>query len=143
MEYSNDMQNVYKNIEDYNPEKKRKILIVFDDMIADMINNKRLNPIVTELLIRDRKLNISIVFITQSYFKVPKDVRLNSTHFFIMKIPNKRELQKTALNHSSDIDFKDFVNIFKKYNEEPYSFLVNDTTLQSDDPLRFRKNLLG
>ena len=143
MEYSNNMQDVYKNIEDYNPEKKRKILIVFDDMIADMINNKRLNPIVTELLIRDRKLNISIVFITQSYFKVPKDVRLNSTHFFIMKIPNKRELQKTALNHSSDIDFKDCVNIFKKYNEEPYSFLVNDTTLQSDDPLRFRKNLLG
>ena len=81
IEYSNDMQDVYKNIEDYNPGKKRKILIVFDDMIADMINNKKLNPIVTELLIRGRKLNISIVFITQSYFKVPKDIRLNSTHF--------------------------------------------------------------
>ena len=74
-------------------------------MIADMINNNKLNPIVTELFIRGRKLNISIVFITQSYFKVPKDVRLNSTHFFIMKIPNKRELQQIALNHSSDIDF--------------------------------------
>ena len=86
MEYSNDMQDVYKNIEDYNPGKKRKILIVFDDMIADMINEERLNPIVTELFIRGRKLNISIVFITQSYFKVPKDFRLNSTHFFIMKI---------------------------------------------------------
>ena len=82
MEYSNDMQDVYKNIEDYNPGKKRKILIVFDDTIADMINNKKLNPIVTELFIRGRKLNISIVFITQSYFKVSKDVRLNSTHFF-------------------------------------------------------------
>ena len=105
IEYSNDMQDVYKNIEDYNPNKKGKILIVFDDMIADMINNKRLNPIVTELFIRGRKLGISIVFITQSYFKVPKDVRLNSTHFFIMKIPNKRELQQIALNHSSDIDF--------------------------------------
>ena len=93
MEYSNDMQDVYKSIEDYNPTKKRKILIVFDDMIADMINNNKLNPIVTELFIRGRKLNISIVFIMQSYFKVPKDVRLNSTHFFIMKIPNKRELQ--------------------------------------------------
>ena len=81
MEYSNDMQDVYKNIEDSNPIKKRKILIVFDDMIADMINNNNLNPIVTELVIRGRKLNISIVFITQSYFKVPKDVRLNSTHF--------------------------------------------------------------
>ena len=109
MEKSNDMQDVYKNIEDYNPIKKRKILIVFDDMIADMIKS---NPIVTALFIRGRKLNISIVFITQSYFKVPKDVRLNSTHFFIMKIPNKRELQQIALNHSPDIDFKDFLNIY-------------------------------
>ena len=131
MEYSNDMQDVYKNTEDYNPMKKRKILIVFDDMIADMINNNKLNPIVTELFIRGRKLNISIVFITQSYFKVPKDVRLN---FFIMRIPNKRELQQIALNHSSDIDFKDFMNIYKKCTTEPYSFLVNDTTLPSDDP---------
>ena len=80
MEHSNDMQDVYKNIEDYNPNKKRKVLIVFNDMIADMINNKRLNPIMTELFIRGRKFGISIAFITQSYFKVPKDVRLNSTH---------------------------------------------------------------
>ena len=80
--------------------------------MADMINNKKLNPIVTELFIRGRKLNISIVFIMQSYFKVPMDVRLNSTHFFIMKIPNKRELQQIALNHSSDIDFNDFMNFF-------------------------------
>ena len=76
-----------------------------------MINNNKLNPIVTKLFIGGIKLNISIVFITQSYFKVAKDVRLNSTHFFIMKIPNKRELQQIALNHSSDIDFKDFMNI--------------------------------
>ena len=137
MEYSNDMQDVYKNIEDYNPIKKRK------DMIEDMINNNKLNSIVTELEIRGRKLNISIVFITQSYFKVPKDFRLNSTHFFIMKIPNERELQQIALNHSSDIDFKDFMNIYKKYTKESYSFFVNDTTLPSDDPLRFRKNLFG
>ena len=99
IEYSNDMQDVHKNIDDYNPKKKRKILIVFNDMITDMINNKKLNPVVTELFIRGRKLNISIVFNTQSYFKVPKDVRLNSTHFFIMKIPNKRELQQIASNH--------------------------------------------
>ena len=105
MEYSNDMQDVYRNIEDYNPRKNRKVLITFDDMIADMINNKKLNSIVTESFISGRKLNISIVFITQSYFKVSKDVRLNSTHFFFMKIPNKRELQQIALNHSSDIDF--------------------------------------
>ena len=107
------MQDIYKNIEDYNPNKKRKILIVFDDMTAGIINNKRLNSIVTELFIRGRKLNIPIVFITQLYFKMPKDVRLNSTHFFIMKIPNKRKLQQTALNHLSGVDFKDFMKIYK------------------------------
>ena len=139
IEYSNDMQDVYNAIENYNPNKKRKILIVFDDMIADMINNKKLNPVVTELFIRGRKLNISIAFITQSYNKVPKDVRLNSTHFFIMKIPNRRELQQIALNHSSDIDFKDFMKIYKKCTTEPYSFLVNDTALPSDDPLIYNK----
>ena len=122
IEYSNDMQDVYKNIEDYNPEKKRKVLIIFDDMIADMINNKRLNRIVTELFIRGRKLDIYVVFITQSYFKVPKDVRLNSTQFFIMKIPNKRELQQTALSHSSDINFKGFMKIYRKCTAEPYFF---------------------
>ena len=142
MEYSNDMLDVYKDIENYNPDKKRKVLIVFDDMIANMVNNKKLNPIVTDLFIRDRKRNVSIVFITQSYFKVPKDVRLNPTYLFLMIIPNKRELQQIALNHSSDIDSKDFMKIYKKYTAEPYSFVVNDTTLPSDDPLRFRKNLL-
>ena len=109
IEYLDDMQDVYKNIDEYNTVKERKVLTVFDDMIADMINNKKVNSIVTDLFIRGRKLNISLVFITQSYFKVPKDVRLNSTHFFIMKIPNKRELQQIALNHSSDIDTKDFI----------------------------------
>ena len=91
IEYSNDIQDVYKNIEEYNIGKKRKILIVFDDMIAYMINNGKQNPVVTELL-RGRRLTNSIVFITQSCFKMPKDVRLNSTHFFITKIPNKREV---------------------------------------------------
>ena len=142
MEYSNDMQDVYKNIEDYDLDKKRKVLIVFDDMIADMINNEKLDSVVTELFIRGRKLNIYIVFITQSYFKLPKDVRLNPTHFFIMKIPNKGELRQTASNHSSDIGFKDFLKIYKKCTAEPYSFLVDDTTLPSDNPLMFRKNLL-
>ena len=88
----NDMRNVYKKINYYNPDKENKILIVFDDMIADMIHNKKLNSIVTELFIRGRKLNISLVFITQSYFKVPKDVALNTTHFLFSKIPNRREL---------------------------------------------------
>ena len=129
MEYSNDMQYVYKNMEEYNPGKKHKVLIVFDDMITDMINNKRINPKVTELFIRAKNLNIFIVFITQSCFKVPKDVRLNSTHFFIMKIPNKRELQQIATDHSSDTDFKDFMKIYKKCTAEPYCFSVNAITL--------------
>ena len=116
------MQDVYKNIEEYNIGNKSKILIVFDDMIADMINNKKLNSIITKLFIRERKLNISLVFIAQSYFKVSKDVRLNSTHFFIMKISNKRELQQIALNHSSNIGFKDFIKIYKKCTAEPYFF---------------------
>ena len=94
-------------------------------MIAAIINNKKLNPVVTELFIKDRKISISIVFITQSYFKVPKNVRLNSIHIFIMKILNKRELQQMVLNHSSDIDFKDFINIYKKCTAETYSFLLN------------------
>ena len=138
IEYSNnDMIDVYQSINYYNPNKKNKIFIVFDDMIADMNNNRKLNSIVTEFFTRCRKLNISLVVITQSYFKVPKDVRLNTAHVFIMKILNKRELQQIALNHSSDIDYKDFVNIYKKCTDEPYSFLVNDTTLSSDNPLRF------
>ena len=112
-------------------------------MIADMINNKKLNSIVTQLFIRGRKLNIPLVFITQSYFKVSKDVRLTSTHFSTMKIPNKRELQQIALNHSSDLNAKDFINIYKKYTAKPYSFLVNDTTLASDNPLGCRKNLFN
>ena len=132
IEYSNDMHDVYKNIDDYNPDKENKILIVFDDMIADMINNKKLNSIVTELFIRGRKLNISLVFITQSYFRVPKDVRRNTTLFFIAKILNKKELQQTAINHSSDISTEDFIKIHKKYTAEPYSFLVNDTMLASE-----------
>ena len=110
-------------------------------MIADIIKNKNLNSIVTELLIRGRKSSISLVFTTQSYFKVPKDVRLNTTHFFIAKIPNKRELQQIAINHSSDISTKDFINIYRECTGKPYSFLVIDTTLASDNPLRFRKIL--
>ena len=90
-------------------------------MIADMINNIKLNPIATELFIRTRRLNISFAFIAQSYFKVPKEVRPNTTHFFIMTIRNKRELQRIVINHSY-ADFKDFINNFKSYTAEPYSF---------------------
>ena len=101
----------------------------------------KLKTIVTELFIKGRKLNSSLVFITQSYFSVPRNIRLNSTHYFIMKIPSERELQQIAFNHSSNINFKNFMNICKKYITKPYSFLVIDTTLASDNLLRIRKNL--
>ena len=143
-EYSNDMHDVYKNIDSYNLDKENEILIVFDDMIPDMIHNKKLNSIVTELLIRRRKLNISIAFITHiSYFKVPIDVRLNTSHAFLAKIPDKRQLQQIAINHSSGISTKDFASIYRKCTPEPYSFLVNDTTPAWNNPLRLRKSLFN
>ena len=110
------MPDVYKNIEEYNLAKTRKVLIIFDNIIADMINNIKLNPVVTELFIRGRKLSISIVFITQSYFKVPKDVTLNKTYFLVFKI------QQLALNYSSDVDFKGFMKIYKKYTAKSIFF---------------------
>ena len=134
IECSNTMDDVYENINDYNLTRKRKILIVFDEIIAD-ISNKKFQADVKELFIRCRKLNISLVFILQSYFPVPKEVRLNSTHYLIMKINNKRELQNTTINHSVDIDYKDFMNIYKKYTKESFS------TLPASDHLRFRENL--
>ena len=114
IECSNTMDDVYENINDYNPSRKRKILIVFDCMIADIMTNKKFQAIIKELFIRCRKLNISLVFITQSYFSVPKDVRLNSTHYLIMKINNRKELQNIAINHSADINYKDFMKIYRE-----------------------------
>ena len=134
------MHDVYENIHDYNSSRKRKILIVFDDMITNIITNKEFQVIIKELFIICRKLNISLVFITQSYFSVPKDVRLNSTHYSIMKI-NKRELQNIAINHSADIDYQDFIKIYGRCTKEPYNFLTIDITLSASDPLRFRKKL--
>ena len=138
---SNTMNDVYENIDLYNPNRQRKVLTVSDDMIADIMTNKKFQPIIKELFIRCRKINILLVFITQSYFSVPKDVRLNSTHCLIMKINNKRELQNIAINHSADIDYKDFIKVYGKYTKEPYNFLTIDTTLPSTNTLRFRKNL--
>ena len=120
------MDNIYKNVEEYNPNKKSKLLIIFGDIIADMLSNKKRNSIVTELFIKSRELNISFVFIRQSFFKVPKDVRLNDTHFYIKKIENKREFQQTVNNHSSDMGF---INFFKKCSTKPYSYLVIDANL--------------
>ena len=138
--YSNTMGDVYNNTDDYNPRRKRKNLIVFHDVIADINTNKQFQVVIKELFIRWRKLNITFAFITQSYILVPKDARLNSTHYLIMKIHNKTELQNIASNHSADNDYKDFMNIYRKCTKEPYSFLTIDTTLPADNQLRFRKN---
>ena len=142
IECSNTMDDIYENINDYNPNRKRKILIVFDDVIADIMTNKKFQSLIKELFIRCRKLNISLVFITQSYFSVPKDVRLNSTHYLIVKINNKRELQNFPINHSADIDYKDFVKVYRECTKKPYSFLTIDSMLPVNDPLRFRKNFV-
>ena len=120
--------------------KNKKVLIAFDDMIADIMSNKKFLTIIKELFIRCRKLNISLVFITQSYSSVPKDVRLNTTYYFIMKINNKRELQNIAINNYANIDYQDFIKIYRECTKKPYNFLTIDTTLPASDPLRFRKN---
>ena len=125
------MGDVYENINDYNSRRKRKILIVLDDTIADIMTNKKFQAIIKDLFIRCRKLNISLVFITQSYFSLPKVVRLNSTHYLIMKINNRRELQNIAINHSADIDYNDFVKIYRECTKEPYSFFDNRYNITS------------
>ena len=140
------MNDVYENIDNCNPNKKRNILISFDDMIADIMNNQKFQAIIKELFIRCRNLIISLVLIFQSYFSVPKDVRLNSTHYLIIKINNTRELQLIiaviAVNHSADIDYKDFMKIYRESTKEPNSLLTIDPTLPAGDPLRLRKDLL-
>ena len=140
IEYSNTMDHVYNNIDYYNPKRRRKILFAFDDMIADIMTNKIFQAIIKELFIRCKKLNMSLVFITQSYFNIPKEVRLNSTHYLIMNIHSKRELQQIAINHSADIDYNDFLKIYRNCTNEPYSFFTIDTTLPADTPMRLRKN---
>ena len=122
--------------------EKEKKLIVFNDMIADIIANKRFQTAIKELFIRCRKLNISLVFITQSHFSVPKEVRLNSTHYLIMKINIKRELQNIAVNHSAHIGYGNFMKIYRKCMKESDNFLTIDTTLPVSNSLRFRKHLL-
>ena len=140
IEYSSTMDDVCNNIDDYNSKRKRRVLIVFDDMIADIMTDKKFQAIIREFFSRCRKLDISLVFITQSYFSVPKEVRLNSTHYLIMKIHNRKELQQIAINHSVDIDYKDFLKIYRNCTKEPCSFLTINTKLSADNPMRFKKN---
>ena len=115
---------------------------MFDDMTVDMKSNEILSCKVTELLLRGSKINISFAFTSQSYFQVPRTIRLNATHYYKIKIPNKKELNQIASNHSSGINFKNFMKFYRDYSKESYSLLVNNATLSSDNPLRFRKNLL-
>ena len=109
-------------------------------MIADIMSSTKFKPIIKELFIKCRKLNISIVFVTQSYFRMPKDARLNSTHYVIMKIQSRKELQNIARENSGDIHFKDFLKIYKDYTSEPYSCMIIDTTVPSSNAMKFRKN---
>ena len=127
IEYSNDMNDVLEDINNYNKNRDKKVSIIFDDIIADIMRTEKLKAIVKELFIRCRKLNISIVFITQSYFKTPKDARLNSTHYILMKISNRKELKSIAEENSGYLDFKDVLKIYNYCTKEPYSFMMIDT----------------
>ena len=130
IEYSDTMDDIYENIEDYNKKRKRKVLIVFDDMISHVMSDKKAQQVLKELFIKCRKLNISLCFLTQSYVSVPNDVRLNCTDYIIFILNNKRELQSIAINHSSDINYKDFVNIYRNCTKETYNILTIDTTVK-------------
>ena len=120
------MDDIYPDIEGYNKKRKRKVLIIFDDMISHVTLDKKAQQILKDLFIRCRKLNISLCFLMQSSFSVPKDVRLNCTHYILFKLNNKRELQNIAINHSANIDYNDFIKIYRYCTKEPYNFLTID-----------------
>ena len=127
IEYLSDMNDVLEDINNYNKNRNKKVLIIFDDMIADIMRSEKFKEIVKELFIRCRKLNISMVFKTQSYFRTPKDARLNCTHYILMKIGNKKELESIAEENSSHLDFKEVLKIYNYCTREPYSFMMVDT----------------
>ena len=138
IEYSDDMNDALDNINNYNKNRDKKVLIVFDDMIADIMRSEKFKAIVKELFIRCRKLNVSIVFITQSYFRTPKDARLNSTHYILMKIGSKKELKSIAEEKSGYLDYSDFLKMYNYCTKEPYSFMMIDT--RPTATITFRKN---
>ena len=125
------MDGILSNIEDYNKKRKRKILIIYDDMISHVVSDKKAQQFLKDLFIRCRKSNISLCFLTRSYFSVPKNVRLNWTHYILFKLHSKRELQNIAINHSADIDYKDFIKIYRDCTKELYNFLTIDTTIKT------------
>ena len=138
IEYSNDMNDALDDINNYNKNRDKKVLIVFDDMIADIEYNKNFKRIIKELFYRARKINVSIVFITQSYFRALKDARLNSTHYILMKIGNKKELIRVAEEKSGHLEYKDFLKMYNYCTEEPYSFMTIDARPTATIP--FKKN---
>ena len=138
IEYSDHMNDVVDDINNYNKNRDKKVLIVFDDMIADTEYNKNFKRIIKELFYRAHKINVSIVFITQSYFKALKDARINSTHYILMKIGNKKELKRIAEEKSGHLDYKDFLKMYNFCMEEPYSFMTLDARPTATIP--FKKN---
>ena len=124
IEYPNSMDDILSNIEDYNKKRRKSVLIIFDDMVSHVISDKKAQQILKHLFIGCKKLNISICFLAQSYFSVLKDVRLNCTHYILFKLDNRRELQNIAINHSADIDYKDFIKIYRHCTKEPFNFLT-------------------
>ena len=127
IEYSDDMSDVLDDINNYNKNRDKKVLTVFDDMISDIEYNKNLKRIIKELFSRARKINVSIVFITQSYFRALKDARLNSTNYILMRIGNKKELKRIAEEKSGHLDYKDFFKMYNYCTKDPYSFMTIDT----------------
>ena len=138
IEYSNSMDGILPNIEDYNKKRRREVLIIFDDMISHVMSDKKAQKILKDLFIRCRKLNISLCFLTQSNFSVPKVVRLNCTHYTLFKLNNKRELQNIAINHSADIDYDDFIKIYRQSTKALFNFFAIDTKNN-----KFIKNFYG
>ena len=138
IEYSDDMNDVLDDINNYNKNRDKKVLIVFDDMIADIEYNKNFKRIIKQLFYRALKINVSIVFITQSYFRALKDARLNSTHYIIMKVNNKKELKRKAEEKSGHLDYKDFSKMYNYCTEEPYSFMAIDA--KPTATIQFKKN---
>ena len=138
IEYSDDMNDVFDDVNNYNKNRYKKVLIVFDDMVADIEYNKNFKRIIEELFYRARKINVSIVFITQSYFKALKDARLNSTHYILMRIGNKKELKRIAEEKSGHLDYKDFLKMYNYCTKEPYSFMTIDARPTATIP--FKRN---
>ena len=138
IEYSDDMNDVLNDITNCNKNRDKKVLIVFDDMIADIEYNKSFKRIIKELFYRARKVNVSIVFITQSYFRALKNARLNSTHYILMKIGNKKKIKRIAEEKSGQSDYKDFLKIYNYCTKEPYSFMLIDT--RPTATMLFKKN---